>query len=407
MLMAQLLLGSACARRDAGAGEHSNVQQWPVLAAGEGKALLAKYECHRCHQGTGLKAPPVAKDCAGCHQRIAEGRFEAPSAMAWQPEPEVMAQWQKHTRHLIHVPDLRGAASRLRRVWLAGFLQNPHDLRPSLEETMPRLSISSQVARKLATHLAAEDPTESVQLGFRERGRRILDEKGCGCCHQFSGVPSLAAGLPPKGLSPAELQAAKALAPELRFSRDRMHPSILLKWVRDPASVQKGALMPTQGLSEQDARHVVAYLVSAPLQPIRPPSLPDLLPLLQRRVSFDEVSERVFRGSCWHCHSDPDYAFGDGGPGNTGGFGFKGKGIELATYEGVLSGYLDAQRERRSLVEPENHQVPRLIRSLLARRDEEVGVVQKGILGMPLGLPPLSPEQLQLVRTWVQQGAPR
>ena len=57
----------------------------------------------------------------------------------------------------------------------------------------------------------------------------------------------------------------------------------------------------------------------------------------------DEVEARVFRRVCWHCHSDPDFARGDGGPGNHGGFGFDARGIDLSSYEGVLSGARDAE----------------------------------------------------------------
>ena len=46
------------------------------------------------------------------------------------------------------------------------------------------------------------------------------------------------------------------------------------------------------------------------------------LPLRARPVAFEEVSERVLRKVCWHSHAQPDYARGDGGPGNSGGFGW-------------------------------------------------------------------------------------
>ena len=41
-----------------------------------------------------------------------------------------------------------------------------------------------------------------------------------------------------------------------------------------------------------------------------------------RRVSFAEVNEQVLRRTCWHCHSTPEFAMGDGGPGNTGALAF-------------------------------------------------------------------------------------
>jgi hypothetical protein len=51
--------------------------------------------------------------------------------------------------------------------------------------------------------------------------------------------------------------------------------------------------------------------------------------------------------------------------------------------------------------------VPRLVRALLARHDEEAGAVSGAVRGMPLGYPPLSPEDIQLVESWIAQGRPR
>jgi hypothetical protein len=129
--------------------------------------------------------------------------------------------------------------------------------------------------------------------------------------------------------------------------------------------------------------------------------------VLERRVSYEEVDEKVFHITCRHCHSDPDAAMGDGGPGNTGGFGFAPKKLDLATYKGVAAGYIDAKGERQSVFAPMADGVPRLVAALLARQREEAGTHSDEIRGMPLGLPALTPEQIQLVESWVAQGRPR
>jgi hypothetical protein len=133
------------------------------------------------------------------------------------------------------------------------------------------------------------------------------------------------------------------------------------------------------------------------------------------------VNRRVFRKTCWHCHSDPDFARGDGGPGNTGGFGFAGVGLNLASYEGVSSGALEGgwtrarlltaggvdadPRERESVIEP-GPSGTRLVRALRARQSEEHGRPVPGVRGMPLGLPALSEDDIRLIEAWVAQGAP-
>lgn len=98
---------------------------------------------------------------------------------------------------------------------------------------------------------------------------------------------------------------------------------------------------------------------------------------------------------------------GDGGPGNTGGFGFAGRGLNLATYSDVLSGSLDDRGDRRSIFMPGADGTSILMGVLLARQHELAGQIVPGVRGMPLGLPALSPEQVQLVESWIAQGRPQ
>ena len=65
----------------------------------------------------------------------------------------------------------------------------------------------------------------------------------------------------------------------------------------------------------------------------------------------DEMLD-VFAVTCRHCHTNPDLADGDGGPGTTGGFGFKPRKIDFSSYQGIQSGGVDAHGERVSLFAP-------------------------------------------------------
>jgi hypothetical protein len=130
------------------------------------------------------------------------------------------------------------------------------------------------------------------------------------------------------------------------------------------------------------------------------------LPVLTRRVSFEEVNDKVFMKICRHCHGDADALLGDGGPGNTGGFGFKPRGINFSHYRGVMSGRINDAGERESLFLPLKDGTPRLLGALLARHSEYAGSPNPEVRGMPLGLPPLPAEQIQLVETWITQGRP-
>ncbi|WP_441290768.1 c-type cytochrome [Sorangium sp. KYC3313] len=382
----------------------------PAGDPARGERLVAELQCNRCHDGTGQA--PAARDahCVQCHQDIAAGRFQAPAA--------AMKRWNENLVQLRDVPSLAAAGDRLRRDWIRAFLLSPHDVRPRLHATMPRLAIGPEQASDIAAYLTRdrrdrraererrERPSAPLEGASAARGRELYEAKGCGTCHAFSGAAGVTAVAPVKAME-KESRAAIALAPDLRHARDRMEPADLAAWVLDPAAIKPGTPMPQVPMSPAEARDIAAFVVTAELSPRAPASAPERLPLLTRRVTYAEVDRRVFRVTCRHCHSEPDYALGDGGPGNTGGFGFKPRGLNLATYEGIAAGYVDDQGERRSVFSRGPDGAPRLVAALLARQAEEAGRAAPAVRGMPLGLPAVGPEEIQLVESWIAQGRPQ
>src|SRR5262249_30044484 len=153
-------------------------------------------------------------------------------------------------------------------------------------------------------------------------GRKLMEQNGCPSCHMFTGVPPLEGATPTK-MEDKALSSAMQLAPDLRFARSRLRPEALIAWVTNPKAVKPDTPMPEYVLKPDDARDIAAYVLTPPLADPPPRAPVPRLPLLERKVTYDEVSTKVFRRTCWHCHGEPDYAAGDGGPGNTGGFGFK------------------------------------------------------------------------------------
>ncbi|XYH96564.1 c-type cytochrome [Sorangium sp. So ce1128] len=366
-----------------------------------GQRLVAEFQCNRCHDGTGQAPAQRDAHCVQCHQDIAAGRFQAPAA--------AMSRWNENLVQLRDVPSLAAAGDRLRRDWIREFLLAPHDLRPRLHATMPRLALGPEQASDIAAYLTRdrrERPRDSLEGASAARGRELYEAKGCGTCHAFTGAAGLSAVAKVKPME-KETRAAVALAPDLRHARDRSEPADLVAWVLDPGAIKPGTPMPQVPMSPAEARDIAAFVATTPLSPPAPGSVPERLPLLSRRVTYEEVDRRVFRGTCRHCHSEPDYALGDGGPGNTGGFGFKPRGLNLATYEGIAAGYVDDKGERRSVFSRGPGGAPRLVAALLARQAEEAGRADPAVRGMPLGLPALGPEEIQLVESWIAQGRPQ
>ncbi len=368
-------------------------------SAEHGKALVAEFECNRCHAGTGLATPKLDQDCVGCHEQIATDKFQAAASK--------LAKWKPHILAYRDVPSLTDLGARLRPTWVRDYLLHPHDLRPNLAQTMPRLKLSAEQASDIVTYLMSPGPSPSpspvtvnAEPAQIARGKELLTARGCVGCHQVSG-----AGLasPPKN---DPVVRTLGLAPDLRFARARAEPATLARWLLDPTKVKRDAVMPNLGLSVTDARDLAAFLSFGELEPVSPPPPFERMPVLARRVGFDEVNEQVFAVTCRHCHTNPDLAGGDGGPGGTGGFGFKPRKIDFSTYQSLQSGGVDAQGQRVSLFAPTAEGLPRLVAALVARAREHAGQESDEVRGMPLGLPPLSAEKIQLVESWVAQGRP-
>ncbi len=369
-----------------------------------GKELVLTYQCNRCHDGTGHPAAVQNKHCVHCHKDIMEDRFTAP--------PASIARWKPRIKELADAPSLEASNKRLTRKWVERYLLTPTDLRPNLHQYMPRLAITPADARDIAAYLvpdpepkASADEATGGDLG---KGRALLDSKGCGTCHSFTGVAAVNASAPP-AMDGKDLERGRRLAPDLRFTRERMTRSKLMAWLEDPKAVKPDTPMPKVTFTKAEVKDLAAYIFSADLA--LPPAKGKLarLPILDRKVTFKEVDEKVFHRTCWHCHSEPDYAIGDGGPGNSGGLGFKPRGLNLSDYNGITAGYLDDKGERSSIFAKEGpDNVPRIVRALMARHEEEENNVETGpVRGMPLGYDPLSLEEIQLVETWAAQGRPR
>ena len=364
--------------------------------------ILERFECNRCHIAPGVLEPVrETKACVGCHQEILNGEFDR------SYEAESVSKWKRNIKDFVWAPSLQGLQKRIRREWFEQFIREPYKVRPDLHSMMPRLNMSIDEARAIAdifysgqSATPANSTDSKLELNGSVRGAEIFSRKNCTSCHKFSG----AHGVPPSAIPSDSL---REFAPDLRYVRDRMARESAAAWLRDPKSIEPGAKMPKQNLSAEEIADLVSFLYDSEVMP--PVKIParDPLPLLSRPVAYPEVEKQVFKRICWHCHSDPVPVGGDGGPGNTGGFGYRGKGIDLSSYESIMAGGINGDGSQFSLLEVNETNIPKIIRHMIARQREVEGSVYPSTLGMPLGLPPLSPEEIQLVWTWIAQGAPR
>jgi cytochrome c1 len=94
----------------------------------------------------------------------------------------------------------------------------------------------------------------TVTGGVAERGRSVLQANhyGCAACHVIPGVTG-ARGLVGPPLNAMGLRGYIA-------GRLPNKPENMIHWIAHPQSVDPQTAMPETGISEDDARHVVAYL---------------------------------------------------------------------------------------------------------------------------------------------------
>ena len=96
-------------------------------------------------------------------------------------------------------------------------------------------------------------PTYSrVANGDPQRGVASLQAYGCGACHVIPGVPGAVSYVGP----PLDAWAERHyIAGSISNT-----PENLIRWLREPQTVEPGTAMPNLGVTEQAARDMRAYL---------------------------------------------------------------------------------------------------------------------------------------------------
>lgn len=378
----------------------------------EAVAVLSKHECNRCHSVEGVEAPATLElSCANCHRDISMSPLDLPRfERGEQKFGKAWARFVSRTsQHYNHLPALR-SMGRFKASWLRSFLTAPHDIRPGLSESMFRPALTPAELETLISGWGAQQDMAPVPPVAAAAGKQLFEQKQCATCHLFG-----AAYPAPKLTARAQL-----LAPDLQHVAARMTRPMLIAYLGDPIAVMPSSEMPNFGLTDKETNALADFLLGP-----RPKTLPvkvvkPAVPKSTVVPAYEEVEAKVFRAVCWHCHSNPDFADGNGGPGMSGGFGFAPRKLSFATYEELLAGTVDANGKRRSVFSDGPSGEPLLIEVLRARyvenaRDHVVpgangsaGPLPKAGAprGMPMGLPALTDEQFSLVLRWVKGGHP-
>jgi len=192
-------------------------------------------------------------NCAQCHGAPGVAQSDFGKSMQPVPGPLVDAarRWQPRelywiTRHGIKMSGMPAWEFHLneKELWsVVAFLQ-----------AMPALSAPDYAALAALPSVPPEPPPpDTRKQGDPERGRVALTQYACNACHTIPGVtgPNVYVGRPLK-----DLAKRRFIAGHLPNTQEN-----LIRWIRNPQSVDPQTAMPMQGVSATDALDISAYLL--------------------------------------------------------------------------------------------------------------------------------------------------
>lgn len=97
-----------------------------------------------------------------------------------------------------------------------------------------------------------DEPKSIVPGGDVQQGMRLVTQYQCGACHAIPGVQGAAGQQGPSLDVIGRLSYIAGGIPN--------QPANMVQWLRAPHAVKPGTEMPPMGLTEQEARHMAAFL---------------------------------------------------------------------------------------------------------------------------------------------------
>lgn len=99
---------------------------------------------------------------------------------------------------------------------------------------------------------SGSDGAVRVEGGDAQAGKRLIAQYQCGACHAIPGIPGATGDTGPSLRTVGRLSYIAAGIPN--------QPARLVAFLRDPPALKPNTPMPALGLTEQEARHMAAYL---------------------------------------------------------------------------------------------------------------------------------------------------
>jgi mono/diheme cytochrome c family protein len=249
-------------------GELHIFDQTPRLAEPLLTDTWIQSQCRKCHQPelpTLQFASTIARGqnlfqtmgCPGCH--LAQG----------------------YEQHAKVGPDLQRVASKVNPSWLVEWIKEPKAYWPATK--MPNFRLSWEESEAAAAYLlSSSTPYNGPQYpgnGDAEAGKKLVETIGCLGCHQINGI-------------------GDPFAPDLSRVGGKVNADWLFAWVKNPQEYLPHTRMPNLRLSDEQAAHITAYLMTLGAKTERPGFAQKLA---DNKVV--EAGNRVIgRYGCYGCH---------------------------------------------------------------------------------------------------------
>jgi cytochrome c len=106
----------------------------------------------------------------------------------------------------------------------------------------------------LTSGCAKEEPTSRVVGGDPERGRLLVQQYQCAACHFIPEVQGAGGDAGPSLQYMGRLSYIAGSIPN--------QPENMIRFLQNPPAVKPGTLMPALGISDDEARHMAAFMYS-------------------------------------------------------------------------------------------------------------------------------------------------
>lgn len=243
----------------------------------EAKAWEKRYGWHKLHHGEGhllwdypmLPMAYAEAMCAKCHK----GVVEVPKAQRLNRGRELVETLGCFGCHKIKGyeglrkvgPDLTRIGGKLERDWVARWVHNPKDFRPTTK--MPRIfglsntdspedrARNAALINGIATYLFenTERPTYPAPpvVGNPIQGRALVEKVGCRGCHVVG-----------EGDEAERPYDRRGFGPNLNGIGSKVKVGWLFAWLKNPRDYFPGTRMPNLRLTDQEAADIAAYLMA-------------------------------------------------------------------------------------------------------------------------------------------------